>query len=61
MTVNYHRQRRYGKPLPAKRDIKAQLQFFQLVFEAGENENETDKKRDKISYDVVNGRIQRKE
>ncbi len=56
----YHRQRHYGKPLPAKRDIKAHLQFFALVKEAGE-QNDTDTERRKISYKVINGRIQRQE
>lgn len=60
----YYRQRHYGKPLPAKRDIKAHLQFLALVAEAGEqneklDNNIIDKKRTKVSYDVIGGRIQR--
>ena len=62
----YHRQRRYGKPLPPKRQVKAHFDFFTMVKEAGENENghaeiRTDASGNKIAYDVIDGRIQRKE
>ena len=55
-----YRRRYYGKPLPAKRDIKAHLQFFQLVNEAGENQNGNHKKTSKVSNDDTNGRLHRK-
>ena len=55
----YYRRRHYGKPLPAKRDIKAHLQFFQLVKEAGEND-ENNKTRSKVSNDDTNGRTKNK-
>ena len=49
----------YGKPLPAKRDVKAQLQFLALVNKAGEND-ENYKKRSKVFADNTNVRIQNK-